>query len=230
MLEAEAYEGLMSATLDIEYERFEQALQSLMKARIIYKNLVASKDSLEAAIYNEKIEEIDANLDPLLRLCSSKSNTGSGQKTRDQMESEISESTGLDTRIKESITSAKRENLENLESITHQGKTIPLKTQRLKHVFKKLELQSDIIEHLDDSDNLEKVKAHSEMIWIVEDCLVIINKEKAEETKKSEASGTLYNLLISYVMKMKLTSILERCLLKAFSFAETIPLSVCFGR
>lgn len=59
---------------------------------------------------------------------------------------------------------------------------------------------------------------------------MIIQKEKAEETKRNEASGALYNLLLSYVNKIKQTSILERCLLKAFAFAKDLPLDQIFRK
>ena len=68
------------------------------------------------------------------------------------------------------------------------------------------------------------------MIRIVERCMIVINKEKAEEIKKSEASGVLYNLLLAYAGKVKMNSILERCLLKTFENAKQIPLDVIFSR
>lgn len=38
---------------------------------------------------------------------------------------------------------------------------------------------------------------------ILEDATLVIKKEKAEESKRSEQSGQLYNTLISYVQKLK---------------------------
>lgn len=76
----------------------------------------------------------------------------------------------------------------------------------------------------------EKIDEYTKLLHIIEECTVIIKKENAEETKKSEASGTLFNLLLAYVNKIKNTSILERCLLKAFAYAENIPLSQVFTK
>jgi len=47
----------------------------------------------------------------------------------------------------------------------------------------------------------------------LEDASLVIKKEKAEESKKSEQSGQLYNVLLGYVQKLKLQSALERNLL-----------------
>ena len=56
----------------------------------------------------------------------------------------------------------------------------------------------------------------------------MFKKRKLRKNKKSDASSTLYNLLLGYVNAIKNTSILERCLLKAFALAENIPLSQVF--
>jgi hypothetical protein len=41
------------------------------------------------------------------------------------------------------------------------------------------------------------------MIKITEECIIVINKEKTKEGKKSEASGTLFNMLLAYVGNIK---------------------------
>ena len=51
---------------------------------------------------------------------------------------------------------------------------------------------------------------------------MVIKKEKAEESKKSEQSGQLYNILLSYVQRLKLQSALERNLIQAKSLAKKI--------
>ena len=76
----------------------------------------------------------------------------------------------------------------------------------------------------------DKIDKYTSLLHVIEDCIVIIQKEKSEEIKKSEASGTLYNLLIGYVGSIKSLSILERCLLKAFAYAENIPLAQVFTK
>jgi len=60
--------------------------------------------------------------------------------------------------------------------------------------------------------------------------MIVINKVKAEETKKSESTTALFNSILQSVTKLKLTSILERSLIKALEFSDTIPLNVVFTR
>lgn len=50
---------------------------------------------------------------------------------------------------------------------------------------------------------------------IVDDAQLVIKKEKAEETKKSEQSGQLYNVLIQYTQRLKLKATADRNLLQA---------------
>lgn len=51
------------------------------------------------------------------------------------------------------------------------------------------------------------------VVNILEDAALVIKKEKAEESKKSEQSGQLYNILLAYVSKLKQQSAIERNLL-----------------
>lgn len=136
LIEVEAYVQTISAQLDIEYLRYDNALNDLIAAKIIYKSIGESKDSLEAAIYNEKVDQID----DLLRLCSYNIQKHSEtQKTLDDVEYEATSSTDIKERIQNSINTGRRENLEELESISYQGKSIPLKTEKLKNISRKLE-------------------------------------------------------------------------------------------
>lgn len=97
----------------------------------------------------------------------------------------------------------------------------------------KLETQLLEVEKVKNNADLtlkERIEGYTNLLHIIEECIVIIQKEKTEETKKSEASGTLYNLLLGYVGSIKSLSILERCLLKAFAYAENIPLAQVFTK
>ena len=57
------------------------------------------------------------------------------------------------------------------------------------------------------------IKSYLQLVNVLEDASLVIKKEKAEESKKSEQSGQLYNILLSYVQKLKLQSAVERNLL-----------------
>lgn len=111
----------------------------------------------------------------------------------------------------------KREQIENIEEITYNNKVIPLKTEKLRIVFKKVQSQmQDIQEYQQIQQGFEPghlIKSYLQLVNVLEDASLVIKKEKAEESKKSEQSGRLYNILLSYVQKLKLQSAVERNLL-----------------
>lgn len=76
------------------------------------------------------------------------------------------------------------------------------------------------------------IKSYLQLVNVLEDASLVIKKEKAEESKKSEQSGQLYNVLLGYVQKLKLQSAVERNLLQAKTLGKKILQageSVLFG-
>jgi hypothetical protein len=55
----------MLAIYLIESKKFEEALDNLLKAKIIYQKISQFKDTLEEIIYKEKVNQIDT----LIRQC-----------------------------------------------------------------------------------------------------------------------------------------------------------------
>jgi hypothetical protein len=45
----------MKAAYLMEVKKWEEALDLLLKAKVIYQNILKLKDSIEAVIYNERI-------------------------------------------------------------------------------------------------------------------------------------------------------------------------------
>ena len=110
----------------------------------------------------------------------------------------------------------KREKIENIEEISYNNKIIPLKTEKLRLVFKRVQSQMQDIQEYQLQMNFEaghQIKSYLQLVNILEDAALVIKKEKAEESKKSEQSGQLYNILLAYVQKLKLQSAVERNLL-----------------
>jgi RNA-binding signal recognition particle 68 len=68
-----------------------------------------------------------------------------------------------------------------------------------------------------------------QLVNILEDAVLVIKKERAEESKKSEQSGQLYNILINYVLRLKQQSAIERNLLQARTLAKKIDLDSLFA-
>ena len=63
------------------------------------------------------------------------------------------------------------------------GKTIPLKSDRLKLVFKRVE---NHLAELNDPAGKDQVNNYLRFVNTLDDAQLVIRKEKAEEMKKSE--------------------------------------------
>jgi hypothetical protein len=178
----------------------------LLKAKIIYEKISQYKDSLEAIIYKERVSQIDT----LIRGCAfalkGMMNAQEEEKVINQLLGGYPQKKALEEQISKVKSETRREKIEKIDEITYNNKSIPLKTEKLKEVFKRVEShQNDIQEYWENSsfDPATQIKNYLQLVNILEDAALVIKKEKAEESKKSEQSGQLYNVLISYVQKMK---------------------------
>ena len=63
--EAQAYAESMQASYFIEIEKWQEALDLLLRAKVIYQKISSYRDSLEAVIYQERIGQLDT----FIRLC-----------------------------------------------------------------------------------------------------------------------------------------------------------------
>mmetsp|Transcript_14950 Transcript_14950/g.10447 ORF Transcript_14950/g.10447 Transcript_14950/m.10447 type:complete len:129 (+) Transcript_14950:322-708(+) len=73
--EVEAYVSLTSGLFYIEKDMFEEALDHLLRAKVIYSKIASLKDSLEAIIYEEKVGQLDT----FIRLCAAKLKTNAAE-------------------------------------------------------------------------------------------------------------------------------------------------------
>ena len=55
----------MKAAYLIEVKKWQEALDLLLRAKVIYQNISKVKDSIEAVIYKERISQLDT----FIRLC-----------------------------------------------------------------------------------------------------------------------------------------------------------------
>ena len=59
----------------------------------------------------------------------------------------------------------------------------------------------------------ELIKNYLNFVNVLDDALLVIKKEKAEESKKSEQSGQVFNILVQYIQRLKLKMSVDRNLL-----------------
>ena len=174
--EMQAYADSMKASYLIEAQKWQEALDLLLSSKVIYQKIASYKDSLEAVIYQEKIGQIDT----FLRLCCLNLNLKSSADLEASLEKKKSKE------IQEARLSTKKEQIENIQEIKFGGKSIPLKSERLRLVFKRVENQATEIEQMTMSEPEKKVQAYLKFVNVIDDAQIVIKKEKAEELKKSE--------------------------------------------
>lgn len=129
----------MLAVYEMEVKNYQSALDNLLRSKIIYEKIALHKDSLEAIIYKEKVSQIDT----LLRLCSfsikGMLSKDEEQKYLDGLITNYPQKKELEDQITKQKSESRKEQIEKIDEITYNGKTVPLKTDKLKQVFKRVE-------------------------------------------------------------------------------------------
>jgi hypothetical protein len=124
----------------MEAKRFEEALENLIKAKIIYQKISEYKDTIEAIIYQERVQQIDT----LIRLCCFQLNGMTDKAKEDAFIAKSLKSFGSKEKLEGEIARIKsetqKEMIQNIEEVTFNGKSIPLKTEKIKEVFKRFHL------------------------------------------------------------------------------------------
>ena len=140
-VEVEAYSSLMQGIYLLESKDFQNALDYLLKSKIIYQKISQFKDTLEEVIYKEKVSQIDT----LIRQCAFSLKTAGiatdGDKVINNLVSSYPQKKSLEEQVARTKTQAKREQIESMEEISYNNKIIPLKTEKLKQVFKRVQSQ-----------------------------------------------------------------------------------------
>lgn len=112
-----------------------------------------------------------------------------GDKLIDKMLSGYPRKAELEEQVVRVKTQTKREQIENIEEINYNNKIIPLKTEKLRQVFKRVESHMQDIQEYSVGGSFEaghQIKNYLQLVNILEDAALVIKKEKAEESKKSE--------------------------------------------
>ena len=215
----------MQAAYLIEVEKWEEALDLLLRAKVTYKNISQMKDAIEQVIYDEKCSQIDT----FIRLCCASLKRQSAKDLEGKVDDELGK------QIKAAHKETKQEQIENIKEITLSGRSVPLKTERLRTTFKKVE------NHLNELQEQEKelvlkggspadlIKNYLNFVNTLDDALFVIRKDKAEESKRNEQSGQVFNILIQYIIRLKQKASVDRNLLQARLLAQKLDANQLFN-
>ena len=141
----------------------------------------------------------------------------------------------LGQQIKAAHRETKQEQIENIKEITLSGRSVPLKTERLRATFKKVENHSNELQEQEKElvqkggSPAELIKNYLNFVNILDDALFVIKKEKAEESKRNEQSGQVFNILIQYITRLKQKASVDRNLLQARLLAQKLDADQLFN-
>lgn len=153
-VEIEAYTSYMQAVFQIESRDFEGGLDNLLKSKIIYTKISETKDTLEEVIYKEKLSQLDT----LIRQCAFKlrgSEGADGDRVINEMVSGYPGKKKLEDQVIQVKQQTQREKIENIEEISYNNKIIPLKTEKLRQVFKRVETHMQDIQEYQAAQGFE---------------------------------------------------------------------------
>ncbi len=119
----------------MELKDYKVALDNLLKTKIIYDKIATYKDTLESIIYKKKVNQLET----LIRLCAHNLNGAQSEAELAALVDKYPEKATLVAHIEQVKSSTRREKIEQLEEITINNKTVPLKTEKLKQIIKKVE-------------------------------------------------------------------------------------------
>jgi len=113
---------------------------------------------------------------------------------------------------------------------------VPLKSERLRMIFKRVENflndiqeQEKALQTKDGGSPQDLIKNYLNFVNVLDDAQVVIKKEKAEESKKSEQSGQVFNVLVQYITRLKLKTSVDRNLLQAKILAQKLDATQLFN-
>ena len=131
----------MTAIYNMEKHEHEEALNDLLKAKLIFEQIASYQDTLEALIYGEKVNQIST----FIRSCASSLSIGNPDeisleepaklknaiKTAQQAQSQSASAQAEDSEMKD-------ENSKLQSEVKINGRVIPLKSIKLREAFAEL--------------------------------------------------------------------------------------------
>ena len=205
-LEGEAYYYFINSNYLIFTSKFKEALDILKKACNIYEKIKQLKDTIESIEYEEKIKSMKTSM----RLC-----IYNLSSTKDTIldEAEFEKTVNVDDiQLTEKIEEIKKgTNKINLEdfSIKYHGVNIPIKNEKLRSDFEKLnELNSKIDK---EKDVQKKIFLFQDYYNRIDEMNKLVKKIKGEEgNQTSENFSKIYENILNYIENLRLKKYIDK--------------------
>ena len=204
-LEAEAYYYFINSNYLIFTRKFQEALDLLKKACNIYEKIKQLKDAVESIEYEEKIKSMKTSM----RLC-----IYNLSSTKDTIldEEEFEKTVNVeDIELTEKIEEIKKgvNKINEDYSVKYHGIQIPIKNEKLRNDFEKLNELNSKIEK--EEDIAKKVVLFQDYYNRIDEINRLVKKIKSEEgNQSSENFSKIYSNILSYIENLRLKKYIEK--------------------
>ena len=205
-LEGEAYYHFINSNFLIFTSKFQEALDLLKKASNIYEKIKQLKDTIESIEYEEKIKSMKTSM----RLCIY--NLSSNKDTiLDETEFEKTvnvDDIELTEKIEEIKKGTNKINEEEF-SVKYHGVNIPIKNEKLRNDFEKLNELNSKIEK--EQDVQKKILLFQDYYNRIDEMNKLVKKIKGEEgNQSSENFSKIYANILNYIENLRLKKYIDK--------------------
>ena len=205
-LEGEAYYHFINSNFLIFTSKFQEALDLLKKACNIYEKIKQLKDTIESIEYEEKIKSMKTSM----RLCVY--NLSSNKDTiLDETEFEKTvnvDDIELSEKIEEIKKGTNKINEEEF-SVKYHGVNIPIKNEKLRNDFEKINELNSKIEK--EQDVQKKILLFQDYYNRIDEMNKLVKKIKGEEgNQSSENFSKIYANILNYIENLRLKKYIDK--------------------
>eukprot|EP00050_Salpingoeca_kvevrii_P017301 m.63830 g.63830 ORF g.63830 m.63830 type:complete len:608 (-) comp7484_c0_seq1:48-1871(-) len=214
-LEVSAFTAWMDATVAFELQDWEVAMKKFGEAKLIYENLSNICADSERGLYEQKTEEIDANL----RYCAYNIQGAGGDISQLlEIKSHMAKSGTLDLlseKIERAMAESRERSADTLTEITWRGTTVPVRADRVRIAILTVRANEYEIDHNEYASPAARMEAFDKLFIVYNEAIEAVEKEIKQESSAVQSQKVEMNLgylkfVEDYLTFLRLERTLER--------------------